>query len=66
MVRSRLTEVVQLVQVYARLAELEIASGERPRAGDMSLPEDVPDRVWGWEKGEERKMWERGVDGRAR
>ena len=31
-VRKRLTEVVQLLQVYARLAELEIAVGEKPRA----------------------------------
>jgi hypothetical protein len=38
LVRRRLTEVVQLLQVFARLAEIEIASGERPRAGDVISP----------------------------
>jgi hypothetical protein len=55
-VRKRLTEIVQLLQVYARLAELEIASGERPRAGDVALPEDVPERVREWAEGEEAKI----------
>src|SRR5918995_6758158 len=32
-VRKRLAEVVQLLQSYCRLAELEIAAGERPRPG---------------------------------
>src|SRR5215207_3708900 len=31
-VRMRLTEITQLIQSYCRLAELEIAAGERPRA----------------------------------
>src|SRR5215208_2551559 len=44
-VRKRLTEVVQLLQVYARLAELEIAVGERPKAGDVALTKDVGHRV---------------------
>src|SRR5215217_4649595 len=46
-IRKRLAEVVQLVQSYCRLAELEIAAGEKPRAGDAALPEDIPDRVRG-------------------
>ncbi len=59
LVRKRLTEVVQLLQTYARLAELEIASGERPRAGDVALPEDLPERVRGWAEGEGAKEQER-------
>jgi hypothetical protein len=33
LIRKRLAEIAQLLQVYARLAELEIAAGERPRGG---------------------------------
>src|SRR5215203_6053264 len=47
-VRKRLAEIVQLLQVYARLAELEIAAGERPGVGDVVLPEDTPKKVRGW------------------
>src|SRR5215217_7532145 len=52
LVRKRLTEVVQLLQVYARLAELEIAAGEKPSAGEMVLPEDTAERVKNWAEGE--------------
>jgi len=45
LVRKRLAEVVQLVQSYCRLAELEIAAGERPRTGEGALPEDMPERA---------------------
>jgi len=45
LVRKRLAEVVQLVQSYCRLAELEIAAGERPRTGEVALPEDMPERA---------------------
>jgi hypothetical protein len=31
LVRKRLTEIAQLLQVYCRLAELELALGGRPR-----------------------------------
>ncbi len=58
-VRKRLMEVVQLLQVYARLAELEIDAGERPRAGDVALPDGLPERVRGWAEGEEAKARER-------
>ena len=44
-VRKRLTEVIQLLQTYARLAELELAAGEKPRAGDVSLPEGTKARI---------------------
>src|SRR5215203_3141443 len=59
LVRKRLTEVVQLLQVYARLAELEIVAGERPRAGEVSLPKDIPKRVQEWAEGEGAKVREK-------
>ena len=52
LIRKRLTELAQLLQVYARLAELEIAAGERPRVGDMALPEDTAKKAKGWAEGE--------------
>ena len=58
LVRKRLTEVVQLLQVYARLAELEIAAGEKTRSGDVSLRKDVPERVREWAEEEEAKVRE--------
>ena len=57
--RKRLTEVVQLLQVYARLAELEIVAGERPRPGEVSLPKDIPERVQEWAEGEGAKVREK-------
>lgn len=59
LVRKRLTGVVQLLQVYARLAELEIVAGERPRPGEVSLPEDIPERVQEWAEGEGAKVREK-------
>jgi hypothetical protein len=44
-IRKRLAEVVQLVQSYCRLAELEIAAGESPKVGDVSLPEDTAEKA---------------------
>ena len=58
-IRKRLAEVVQLVQSYCRLAELEIAAGERPRAGDIALPEDTAEKVKEWAEGEDAKVRER-------
>ncbi len=58
-VRKRLTEVVQLLQTYARLAELELAAGEKPRPGDVSLPEGSKERVTEWADGEDAKERER-------
>jgi hypothetical protein len=54
-VRKRLTEIVQLLQTYARLAELELAAGEKPRPDEVSLPEGTPERVREWAEGEEAK-----------
>jgi hypothetical protein len=59
LVRKRLVEVVQLLQLYARLAELEIDFGKRPRAGDVALPSDIGERVRDWAEGEEAKARER-------
>jgi hypothetical protein len=58
-VRKRLNEIVQLLQVYCRLAELELAAGEKPRPGDVSLPADTPERVREWAEGEDAKEQER-------
>ena len=58
-VRKRLAEVVQLVQSYCRLAELEIAAGEKPRAGDVALSEDTGQRVRGWAAGEAEREKQR-------
>ena len=70
-VRKRLAEIVQLLQVYARLAELEIAAGERPGVGDVVLPEDTTKKVRGWTEGEGKDKREGGAkrghaDARAR
>jgi hypothetical protein len=57
-IRKRLTEIAQLLQVYARLAELEIAAGERLKAGDVALPEDTAEKVKEGAYGEDGKMRE--------
>ena len=59
LVRKRLTELVQLLQVYARLAELEIAAGERSRAGHVALPDDTAERIKGWAEGEAEREKQR-------
>lgn len=59
-IRKRLAEVVQLVQSYCRLAELEITTGERPRAGDVALPEDTPERAKEWAVGGRQRGKSRG------
>jgi hypothetical protein len=71
LVRKRLTEVVQLLQVYARLAELEIAAGEKPRVGEVALPENTAGRAKEWAEGEAqreavmKKLGAAGKDPRA-
>ena len=58
LVRKRLTEVVQLLQVYCRLAELELAAGGRPRfsePGEYGLPEDTADKAKEWAEREGRR-----------
>jgi hypothetical protein len=59
LVRKRLTEIAQLLQVYARLAELEIAAGERPKTGDVALPEDMRERVKQWTEDEAEREKQR-------
>ena len=57
-IRKRLAEVVQLVQSYCRLAELEVASGEKLKSGEVALPEDTGERVKEWAEGEtEREVF---------
>jgi hypothetical protein len=54
-VKKRLSEVVGLLQVYSRLAELEIGSGEAPRfsgKGYVALPEDTAEKAKEWAEGE--------------
>jgi len=59
LIRKRLTEIAQLLQVYARLAELEITAGERPMAEEVALPENTAERVREWSEGEEANVRER-------
>ena len=59
-VRRHLQGIVQLLQTYARLAELELAAGEKPRPGDVSLPEGTEERITEWTEGEDTKVRERG------
>ena len=54
-VRKRLAEITQLIQSYCRLAELEVAAGERPRTSDVALPEDTSERAKEWAEGEGAK-----------
>ena len=60
-VKKRLSEVVGLLQVYSRLAELEMAAGEVPRfpgKGYVALPEDTPEKAKEWaEKEGEREAF---------
>ncbi len=62
-VKKRLTDVVGLLQVYSRLAELEMAAGEVPRfpgKGYVALPEDTADRAkeWAEKEGEKARVME--------
>jgi hypothetical protein len=51
--------VAHLLQVYARLAELEIAAREQPRPSDVALPGDIAERVKGWAEGEAKREKQR-------
>jgi hypothetical protein len=65
LVRKRLAEIVQLVQSYCRLAELEIAAGERPKADDVTLLEDTREKAEEWVEGEaEREKQREAFKGR--
>jgi hypothetical protein len=59
LIRKRLTEIAQLLQVYARLAELEISAGERPRTGEVALPEDTAMKAKEWAQGEAEREKQR-------
>jgi hypothetical protein len=58
-IRKRLAEVVQLVQSYCRLAELEIAAGEKPRTGDVALTEEMARKAKEWAEGEAEREKQR-------
>ncbi len=61
-VKKRLVPIAQLLQVYCRLAELELAAGEVPKfpgKGYAALPEDTADKTREWADGEETKVRER-------
>jgi hypothetical protein len=45
--------------VYARLAKLEIAAGEKPKVRDVALPEDTEQRARQWAKGEAEREKQR-------
>ena len=54
-VKKHLSDIVGLLQVYSRLAELEIGSGEAPRfpgRGYVALPEDTAEKAKEWAEGE--------------
>jgi len=64
-VKKRLSEVAGLLQVYSRLAELEVTSGEAPRfpgKGYVALPEDTAEKAREWAEGEEAKVREELVE----
>ena len=67
-VKKRLSEVVGLLQVYSRLAELELASGDVPRFPGkdyVALPEDTAEKAKGWAEGEaEREKAQEAFMGR--
>ena len=67
-VKKRLSEVVGLLQVYSRLAELEIASGDAPKfpgKGYVALPEDTAEKAKEWAEGEvERQKQREGFMGK--
>ncbi len=61
-VKKCLIEIVQLLQVYARLTELELAAGEEgPRFDPLpvALPADPGEKVREWVDGEEAKAREK-------
>jgi hypothetical protein len=61
-VKKRLSEVVGLLQVYSRLAKLEIGSGEAPRfpgKGYVALPEDTSERAKEWVEDEVERQKQR-------
>ncbi len=52
-VKQYLAELAQLLQVYVRLTELQIATGEKPEQGGIALPADFLDRFQRYVTGEE-------------
>jgi hypothetical protein len=65
-VKKRLTELAQLLQVYCRLAELELAAGGRPKLsepGEYGLLRDTAEKVREWAGREaEKARFMEGID----
>jgi hypothetical protein len=64
LIRKHLTEFVQLLQVYCRLAELELAAGGRLKfsePGEYGLPEDTAEKAkeWAEKEGEKARIMKR-------
>lgn len=62
-VKKRLTEIAQILQVYARLAELELAASGRPKfsePGEHGVPRDTAEKAKGWaeKEGERARIME--------
>jgi hypothetical protein len=62
-VKKRLVPIAQLLQVYCRLAELELAAGGRPKfsePGEYGLPEDTAEKARNWaeKEGEKARIME--------
>jgi hypothetical protein len=62
-VKKRLAEIVGLLQVYSRLAELEVAAGEVPKfpgKGYVALPGDTAEKAkeWAEKEGERARIME--------
>ena len=51
--------MVQLLQTYKRLAEVELTAGKKPRPGYVSLPEGTKERISVWAEGGEAEVQER-------
>jgi hypothetical protein len=43
--RRELTNIIQLLQIYLRSAEIELAAGEKPERGSVALPADLLEKV---------------------
>lgn len=60
--KKRLTEITQMLQVYSRLAELEMAAGEVPKfpgkGHHVALPEDTAEKAkeWAEKEGERARI----------
>ena len=40
-----MTKIIQLLQIYFRSAEIELASGKEPKRGSVALPTDMLEKI---------------------